>query len=64
MGVFGFLEESAGRRLGQVVVRSLRVPITASALEDHPERCRGALHETHEYAQRRLQQKLDERRVA
>jgi hypothetical protein len=64
VGVGAFLEVSPRRRLGQSLARIFRVPITVSAVEDHPERCRGALHEAHENAQHRLQPELDERWVA
>jgi hypothetical protein len=57
-GVGFLLEMIAGRRLWQVCIRSLHAPITTSAVEDHPKRCRGALHQDHEKHQHRLQQEL------
>ena len=64
VGGAGFRKVIAGRRLGPVFVRAPPVPITERAVEEHPERCAGALHEAHENAQHRLQRKLDERWVA
>ena len=64
VGGAGFRKVIAGRRLGPVFVRALPVPITVRAVEEHPERCAGALQEAHENAQYRLQRKLDERWVA
>jgi hypothetical protein len=58
VGVGVFLQMIGVRRLGQVFVRAIRVPITVSVLEDHPDRCRDALHEAHAQHQHRLQQKL------
>ena len=60
----GFLLENVGLRLGQRFVCLVRVPITGLMFEAHPERRRDALSQSHERAQHRLQQKLDERRVA
>jgi predicted alpha/beta hydrolase len=64
VGLEVFLDMNAERRMRQVFVRRLRVPITKAEFEDHPERCADALYEAHENAQHRLQQKLDERWVA
>ncbi len=64
VGGAGFRKVIAGRRLGPVFVRAPPVPITERAVEEHPERCAGALHEAHENAQHRLQRKLDQRWVA
>ena len=48
-------------RLGQSVVHRVRVPITVSKVEAHPERRADAVHEAHDHTQHRLQQRLDER---
>lgn len=48
VGVGAFLDVNAERRMGQVFVSRLRVPVTKTEFENHPERCADALREAYE----------------